>query len=153
MYCPSGISPMGNLGCFPWGKPAATESHYPTYYACWVFSSVHNPPNSGMDYRIFNMRTDVNAWDCTQGCTDTHIRVFTESWLGEKSLAVPGNRTYVSSVMVRCPNQLSYINKSQHRKLALENKILQPLLLGMKPPTSCWQVWCSTKWATPTPWL
>ena len=24
-----------------------------------------------MDYRIFNMRTDVNACDCTQGCMDT----------------------------------------------------------------------------------
>ena len=27
-----------NLGCFPLGKPAATESRYPTYGACWVFS-------------------------------------------------------------------------------------------------------------------
>ena len=24
-----------------------------------------------MDYRIFNVRTDVNACDCTRGCTDT----------------------------------------------------------------------------------
>ena len=24
-----------------------------------------------MDYRIFNMRTDSNACDCTRGCTDT----------------------------------------------------------------------------------
>ena len=24
LYCPNGISPMGNLGCFPWGKPAVT---------------------------------------------------------------------------------------------------------------------------------
>ena len=24
-----------------------------------------------MDYRIFNVHTDVNACDCTQGCTDT----------------------------------------------------------------------------------
>ena len=30
-----------------------------------------NPPKSDMDYRIFNMRTDVNACGCTQGCTDT----------------------------------------------------------------------------------
>ena len=29
-----------------------------------------------MDYRIFNMRTDVNACDCTQGSMDT-IREFT----------------------------------------------------------------------------
>ena len=24
-----------------------------------------------MDHRIFNVRTDVNAYDCTRGCTDT----------------------------------------------------------------------------------
>ena len=34
LYCPNGISPMGNLGCFPRGKPAATESRYPAYDAC-----------------------------------------------------------------------------------------------------------------------
>ena len=28
---PNGISPMGNSGCFPRGKPAATESRYPTF--------------------------------------------------------------------------------------------------------------------------
>ena len=53
------------------GKPAASESRYPTYDARWVFYSFHNPPNSGMDYGIFNVRTDVNACDCTRGCKDT----------------------------------------------------------------------------------
>ena len=67
LYCPSGISPMGNLGCFPQGKPAATESRYPTYCACWVFWCFHNPPNCDMDYRIFNMCTDVNVCDGTKG--------------------------------------------------------------------------------------
>ena len=37
LYCPIGIPSMGIAGCFPWGKPAATESRYPTYCACWVF--------------------------------------------------------------------------------------------------------------------
>ena len=37
LYCPNGISPMGNSGCFPRGKRAATESRYPTYGACRVF--------------------------------------------------------------------------------------------------------------------
>ena len=36
-YCPIGISPKGNSGCFHQGKPAATESHYLTYSPCWVF--------------------------------------------------------------------------------------------------------------------
>ena len=34
LYCPSGISPMGNSGCLPRRKPVATESCYPTYGAC-----------------------------------------------------------------------------------------------------------------------
>ena len=50
---------MGNPGCFPRGKPAATEIALPTTYdACWVFSCFHNPPNSDMDYRIFNVRAE-----------------------------------------------------------------------------------------------
>ena len=52
-YCPSGISPMENSDCLPRGKPAATESRYPTFGACWVFVCFHNPPNSDRDYRIF----------------------------------------------------------------------------------------------------
>ena len=38
-----------------------------------------------MDYGIFNMRSDVNACDCTRGCTGTRKRVCTESWLWEKN--------------------------------------------------------------------
>ena len=38
-----------------------------------------------MDYRIFNVRTDVNTCSCTWGCKDTHKRVCTESWLWEKN--------------------------------------------------------------------
>ena len=37
LYCPIGISPKGDSGCFPRGQPAATESRYPIYCACWVF--------------------------------------------------------------------------------------------------------------------
>ena len=62
---------MGNSGYFPCGKPAATESRYPAYGACWVFLCFYSPPNSDMDYGIFNVRTDVNACDCTRGCRDT----------------------------------------------------------------------------------
>ena len=102
---------MGTSDCFPPGKPTATESHYPTYGSCRVFTSFHNPPNSDMDYRIFHVRTDVNTCDCTRGCTDTRKRVCTESWLGEKySLAAPGNRTCVSDVTGCCSNQLSCIS-------------------------------------------
>ena len=37
LSCPNGISPMGISGCLPRGKPAATESPFPTYGGCWVF--------------------------------------------------------------------------------------------------------------------
>ena len=70
LYCPNWTSPMGNSGCFSRGKPVATESRYPTYGACRVFWCFDNPPNSDMDYGIFNMRTYVNAYNCTKGCTD-----------------------------------------------------------------------------------
>ena len=68
---PFGISSMRNSGRFPRRKPAATKSRYPTYGASWVFHCFHNPPNSDMGCRIFNVHTDVNASDCTRGCTDT----------------------------------------------------------------------------------
>ena len=48
------------------------------------FSCFRNPPNSDMDYRIFNMRTSVDACDCTRGCTVT-VRVCTKCWPREKN--------------------------------------------------------------------
>ena len=76
---------MGYSGSFPPWKPAATESHYPTYGSCRVFTSFHNPPNSDMDYRIFHVRTDVKKCYCAVGCTDTQKNIRTESWLWEKT--------------------------------------------------------------------
>ena len=35
--------------------------------------SFHNPPNSDMDCRIFNVHVDVNACDFARGYTDTVI--------------------------------------------------------------------------------
>ena len=37
-YCPNGIFPMGNLGCLPKGKPAATGSRHPTNVITAKFS-------------------------------------------------------------------------------------------------------------------
>ena len=61
----------GKFGLLSRAMPAATESRYPTHGACWVFLRFHNPLNSDMDCRIFNVRTDVNACSCTWGCMDT----------------------------------------------------------------------------------
>ena len=55
---------------FP-GESQLRQSCYSTYGACWMFECFHNPLNSDMDYGIFNVRTDVNVCNCTQGCLDT----------------------------------------------------------------------------------
>ena len=70
LHCQNGISPIRNSGSFLWGKPAVTELHNQIHSACWVFYCFNNPPNSDMNYTILNARTDVNARDCTQGCTE-----------------------------------------------------------------------------------
>ena len=102
LFRPIGSSPLGNSGCFPRGKPAASESCYPTYSACWVCECFHSPPNSDLDYRIFNVRTDLNAYDCTQGCADTVRKSALNVDSGEKkSLAALGNRNSVSGMPVR----------------------------------------------------
>ena len=44
-----------------------------------------------------------------------------------------------------------YRNKSQHRKLTLEKKILPLLLQGFKPATFRSRVWRSNHWAIPAP--
>ena len=76
-----GFLPFGNSGCFPLrepaatklplGKPATAESPYPTYGTRWVFQCFHNPPYSDVDSEIFNVRRDVNAYDCRQGVRTT----------------------------------------------------------------------------------
>ena len=49
----------GNLGRLTWVKGyfSRKSSAIPSpTIACWVFSCFRNPPNSDMDYRIFNVR-------------------------------------------------------------------------------------------------
>ena len=65
------------MGFLPWEIQVAfpreiqlQQLRYPNYHACWVCVCFHNPPNSDVDYGIFNVRTDVNAFNCTRGCTD-----------------------------------------------------------------------------------
>ena len=63
LYCPNGIFPMGNSGCLPQRKPAVTVA-LPNLRCM-------QGPNTDMDYGILNERTNVNASDCTWGCTGT----------------------------------------------------------------------------------
>ena len=47
----------GNWGCFPRGKRAAIIRRYP-FFSPFLFPvCFHNPPNSDMDYGIFNVCT------------------------------------------------------------------------------------------------
>ena len=66
------------LGFLPWeirvafpGESQLRQSRatQPTVHV--GFQWFHNPPNSGMDTRIFNVLTDVRACDCTRDGTDT----------------------------------------------------------------------------------
>ena len=94
LYCLVGISSTGNSSCFPLGKPAETESRYPTYGTGLVFYF--------MDYEIFNVRMNINACDCTWGCTAHRKRVCTASWLWEKNpFPHRGNRSDISGVTVQ----------------------------------------------------
>ena len=103
LHCPNGISPMGNSGCSPLGKPAATESRYPTSGTCWVFFCV------SVIHRTLTWTTGSLTWAQMLMHATAHggVRTPKESlhWkltLRGKSPVAPGNRTFVSSVTVRC---------------------------------------------------
>ena len=70
---------MGNSGCFPRGKPAATESRT-VYAGCFSVSIIR-----------WTLTWTTGSLTCaqmcvfTRGCTDTRKRVCTESWLWEKN--------------------------------------------------------------------
>ena len=84
-----GISSMGSSSRFSQGKPAATESRYPTITnlsACWSFSCFHNPPNSDMDCRIFNVRTSLFVFVRVHtGVGHTGSESAQHFWLGKNS--------------------------------------------------------------------
>ena len=54
-----------------WGMNCRTFSPPPKKKKKKKKKRATNPPNSDMDYGIFNVHTDVNACDCTWGCADT----------------------------------------------------------------------------------
>ena len=62
LRCPNGNVSHGKFGSLSRRKAggnsrAALPNLINSKVACWVFSSFRNPPNSDMDYRIFNVRT------------------------------------------------------------------------------------------------
>jgi len=86
------------------------EQRYPFLSVCAVFSCVRTVVWLPM-FGIFKVRTDVDVCDCTQGLCGHRKRVCTESWLGEKSLAISGSRTRASFctwLFSQMLNHLSY---------------------------------------------
>ena len=76
------------------------EQRYPFLTVCAVFSCVQTKIWL-LVLGIFNVRTDVNACDCTRGLCGHRKRVCTESRLWEKNpIAAPRNRTCLSGVPV-----------------------------------------------------
>ena len=70
---PMGFLPWEILVAFP-GKASCDWVTLPNPQCMLGVLLFPNPLNSDMDYGIFNVHTDVNACDCTWGCTDT-VRV------------------------------------------------------------------------------
>ena len=61
----------------PLGQP---HSVFGGTSACWLFSCFHNPPNSGMDYMIFNLH---HTWSFVCMCTYTRGVGHTDSESGQ----------------------------------------------------------------------
>ena len=57
-----------------------------------------------MDYGVFNVRTDINACDCTRGCTDTVRESALKIESGRKIIC----RTGVSNLRQRRAGQTLY---------------------------------------------
>ena len=81
----------------------------PTVHAgCFSVSKIHKTLTLSTGAL---MRTQMLMHAITHRGVQTNLR---ESALkvdsGRKTLAAPGNRTYISRVIVRCSNQLSYIH-------------------------------------------
>ena len=75
----------GNAGCFPRGKASSHSTALPSFCCCFlcaVFSCFRNPPNSDINYRIFNMRTFLCVRIHTGGGPHRQ-RVSTTFWLGK----------------------------------------------------------------------
>ena len=93
-----------------------------------------------MDYGILNVRTDVNACDCTQACTDKRERVCTESWLWEKKIpCLTGKSNLRRRRAGPMLYQLSYITHPRHGQcmkcVSAESftRSCRPLLSGVGP--------------------
>ena len=100
------------------------------FSACSIFSCFPNPPNSDMDYRIFNVR----MWSLLCVCIHTGIgHTDSESarfWLGKTHIFDLEKHTFLTW-------------KNTHFSCAPDR------IQGFKPSSFGSRVWRSTDWATP----
>ena len=107
LCCPHAISPMAHSGCLS-RKSQLRQSRATKPIAHAVFNFLkqcfHNPPNSDMDNGIFNVHTDVNACDCTRGCTDTirESALKVDSRKKKRKKPLPHRRIDSTSTTCRC---------------------------------------------------
>ena len=83
------------------GKASCDSVALPNLSSMLGMFCFHNPPNSHIDHRIFNVRTYVNACDCTQECTDTVRESALKADSGrkeKKNSFAPWTRTRVSYI-------------------------------------------------------
>ena len=77
--------------------------------ACWVCSWFHNPPNSDMDYRIFNVCTWSFMLEDTHGVGHTDSESVQHFWLWKTQYcALGGIRTFVFWILSPMLYQLSH---------------------------------------------
>ena len=112
LFCPKWDFSHGKFGWLSPGKASCDRVKLPYLRCILGVLEFHNPPKSEMDYMIFNVDTDVNACDCTRGCTDTGKESAPRVVSGRK---IPC-RTWKSNLRQRCdcPTlcQLNYIPTS-----------------------------------------
>ena len=78
------ISMLQQHAHYAWATTIIKLIIFVAYGTCWLCLCCHNPPNSDVDYRIFIVRTDVNACDCTRRCTDTEREFALKADSGKK---------------------------------------------------------------------
>ena len=98
------------MGFLPWeiqvafpGESQPQQIHTTqcmVYAGCLSVSIIHQTLD--MDYSIFNMRTDVNACDCMQGCMGTVRESALKVDCGRKNPRCTGGQTCVNGMPVWC---------------------------------------------------
>ena len=154
---------VGNSGRLTWVRlQQPKEQGYLHLLVRAVFSCIQTKvwlPMLG----IFNVRTDVNACDCTRGLHGHRKRVCTESWLcKKKTLLHWGIELVLTSVTARRCSELATVKRGKRwsgyvtRHESLSITILQGILEGWRRSgrqRKCWMDNTKERTSPPVPEL